>query len=222
MDFNTPFVPQTVNYFLLVIVSVILLFIASRVPWQRLIEQKRLHIWILTIFFLSLIWNLRASLDSGVNIHLLGTTLMALMFGWRLGVLAMSLVCIAACLWGNISLDNLGMAIIINAFFSITVCYFIFLLVEACLPRNVYIYLFVSSFFGAALTFILTGSLSALVLGFFQVYEWNYLFNMYLPFYYLLSFAEAFTTCGLITLLIVYYPQWVYSFRDERYLNDKV
>ena len=219
MDFNTPFLPQALNLMLLGLMLLSTLWIALKIQWHRLIEEQRLHIWIFTVYFLCLMWILRASLESGVNVHLLGTTLIALMFGWRLAVLGISVVCAAVSWWGNIAYENLSVAIFVNAYFSVSFSYFIFLVVEAVLPRNVYIYLFISSFFGAALTFILTGTLSAIVLGYFQVYEWKYLWEMYLPFYYLLSFGEAFTTCGLVTMLIVYYPKWVYSFRDERYLN---
>jgi uncharacterized membrane protein len=38
----------------------------------------------------------------------------------------------------------------------------------------------------------------------------------------LLSWPEAFTTGLMLTLLVVYKPQWVSTFDDERYLNDKM
>jgi uncharacterized membrane protein len=34
-------------------------------------------------------------------------------------------------------------------------------------------------------------------------------------------FPEAFINGALMTLLIVYYPEWVSSFNDDRYLKNK-
>ena len=67
----------------------------------------------------------------------------------------------------------------------------------------------------------ITGTVSALLLASHPAYDWRSLAQEYLPYYYLMSFAEAFVTCGLITLFVVYRPHWVYSFRDERYLKGK-
>jgi uncharacterized membrane protein len=36
-----------------------------------------------------------------------------------------------------------------------------------------------------------------------------------------MSWAEAFTSGALITVLVVYRPQWVTTFDDRRYLDGK-
>ncbi|MBL1142951.1 MAG: hypothetical protein HND53_13060 [Proteobacteria bacterium] len=195
--------------------------VVTRISWFKTYRAGILNIWMLTVFFIALLWMMRASLDSGLNIHLSGAMLMALMFGWRLGVLGMSLVCVLISLWGNSLTSNLGISFLVYAYFSISFCYLIFMIVEASLPRNVYVYLFISSFFGAAINLIMTCTVSLFVLGWQNILPWSVLFNDYMPFYSLMSFAEAFMTCGLVTILIVYRPEWVYTFRDERYLNGK-
>lgn len=164
---------------------------------------------------------LRASLPSGLNAHLLGTMLITLMLGWRLGVLAMTLVCLLVSLWGNSPLVNLGVTVLINAYLAVSICYLFFLVIEALLPRHLFIYLLLSAFFGSAINFIIVGTVSVLLLALFHAYDWHMLTHEFLPYYYLLSFAEAFISCGLITVFVVYRPEWVYSFRDERYLIEK-
>ncbi len=89
------------------------------------------------------------------------------------------------------------------------------------MPRHLFIYLFLSAFFGSAINFIIVGTVSALLLAIFGAYDWHMLVYEFLPYYYLLGFAEAFITCGLITVFVVYRPKWVFSFRDERYLKGK-
>jgi uncharacterized membrane protein len=53
------------------------------------------------------------------------------------------------------------------------------------------------------------------------VYSFDYLAENYLPFYFLMAWAEAFSTGMIITLLVVYRPEWVATFDDHRYLSSK-
>ena len=164
---------------------------------------------------------IRADIGDEYNIHLLGAMLFALMFGWQLGVLGIALVSLLVCLWGNMLWINLPLAILINAIFAVSISYLIFLLIEYLLPHNLYIYLYLSAFFGSAICYSLAGTLSALSLWLLKAQSWYSLANEYLPFLYLFSFAESFLTCGLLTMFVVYKPGWVFSFRDERYLKEK-
>lgn len=219
MDFISPFTPESVSWIFNLLAFFVFIYLITRVEWLNIKHTGILNIWMLAVFFIALLWMMRAHLHSGMNIHLSGATLMALMFGWRLGVLGMSLVCVLISLWGNSLPWNLGISFFVYACFSISFCYLFFMIIEAYLPRNLYIFLFVTSFLGAAINLIVTCTVSLFILGWQSIFPWSVLFNEYMPFYSLLSFAEAFMTCGLITILIVYRPEWVYTFRDEKYLN---
>ena len=221
MDYTFSFLPASLIWGLNLLSLTLGIAVINRTDWKGVIKEGRHTVCLVSILFLSLIWMIRAGLDSGLNIHLSGGMLITLMFGWRLGILAMSLVCVCVSLWGNSLASHLGLAILINAYLSVSLCYLFFLLIEAFLPRNLYIYLYLSAFFGSALSFIIAGTVSALLLALYAAHDWRVLVNEYLPYYYLMSFAEAFVTCGLITLFVVYRPHWVYSFRDERYLKGK-
>jgi uncharacterized membrane protein len=52
-------------------------------------------------------------------------------------------------------------------------------------------------------------------------YPFEYLRSDYLPWYLLMSWAEAFSTGAALTLLVVYRPQWVSTFDDARYITGK-
>ncbi len=221
MDFASFLMPGNINWFCNITAFFVSLYVLLRVDWLKEYRKGVFNVWIMSVFCIGLIRMLRAMVQSGINIHLSGAMLMTLLFGWRLGVLGMSLVCVLISLWGNSLSWNLGISLFIYAYFSISFCYLFFMIIEAFLPRNLYIYLFVTSFFGAAINFVITGTFSAFILWWQKIYSWSFLTSDYLPFYYLLSFGEGFMTCGLITILVVYRPQWVYTFRDERYLNGK-
>ena len=219
MDFLSLTIPAEISWFFNLSILLVSIYVISKINWSGIYNNNVLNIWITAAFCVGLIWMMRATLPSGLNIHFSGAMLMALMFGWRLGVIGMSLICVLVSLWGKSIPVNLGMSLFINAYLSVTLAYLFFLIVEAVLPRNLYIYLFITAFFGSAITFVITGTVSALLLVMFNIFPWTVLLDEYLPFYYLMGFAEAFTTCGLITLFIVYQPGWVYTFRDERYLG---
>lgn len=221
MDYTEAFLPELLIWLSSIAVLALLLAVSFRLNWMQLYKRGILNVWLFSVFALAIVWMIRAGIDDGYNVHLLGTMLFALMFGWRLGVIGISLVGVLICAWGNILLQNLPLTILVNAFFAVTLCYLIFLIIEHFLPHNLYIYLYLSAFFGAAISYCITGTLAAAMLWLFGLESWSSLANEYLPFLYLMSFAESFLTCGLLTLLVVYRPEWVFSFRDERYLEGK-
>jgi uncharacterized membrane protein len=52
-------------------------------------------------------------------------------------------------------------------------------------------------------------------------YPLGYLLDEYLPYYLLMAWSEAFATGMLITVMVVYKPEWVATFDDHRYLLGK-
>jgi uncharacterized membrane protein len=50
------------------------------------------------------------------------------------------------------------------------------------------------------------------------VYPIEHLLTQYLPFYVLMGWSEAFISGMLVTIMVVWRPQWVATFSDERYL----
>ena len=52
-------------------------------------------------------------------------------------------------------------------------------------------------------------------------YEWEYLSGEYLPYFLLLAFSEAWLSGMVMTLFVVYRPNWVLTFDDSRYLTGK-
>ena len=185
------------------------------------LTQATLNRWLWSVFLITVIWLLRVTLESGLNMHLSGGMLMALLFGWRLGFLGLCLVNTVICIISDALLINLGFALLLNALVPVSAAYLIFLLQEAALPRHLFVYIFGSAFFGSWLCNAITAITIAFCLVIFDAFEWSLLGKEFIPYYLLFGFSEAFLTAFLVTLFVVYQPDWVYSFRDQRYLDGK-
>jgi uncharacterized membrane protein len=194
-------------------------------PWKRLTDSSQMNVWMGTIVILMLMWSMKAGVRPGMNMHLLGATMFTLMFGRQLAILGL-LVVLAAVTFNGADSGGIGWTpYALNALMMVVLPVFIawsiLRLVERWLPANFFVYIFVASFFGAAINTVLTGFVATTLLGVAEVYPMDMLFGDFFLSYVLLAFAEAWLTGAAITLMVVYYPHWVGTFDDRRYLWKK-
>jgi uncharacterized membrane protein len=221
LDLTSPIFPSGIAWTANGVAAAFLVAVLLRVEWRRLAGVERLNAWLLTAAFIAVLWAIRAKVASGLNLHLSGAALFALVYGWRLATVGMALVCIAMTVAGRVLPVNLGVEFLVNGAFPVTVAYGVFLVSEAYLPRNFFVYVFVPAFFGPwATTAALAGITSTLLLV-SGAYSWWLLADAFLPFFLILGFSEGFITGFIVTMLVVYKPDWVYTFRDERYIKGK-
>ncbi|HEX8963789.1 MAG TPA: energy-coupling factor ABC transporter permease [Rhodocyclaceae bacterium] len=194
---------------------------ARTAPWKRLFDSTQLNVWLGGIVTLMLMWSMKAGATPGLNLHLLGATAFTLMFGRQLAILGLSVVMAAVTYNGGAGWDAYALNVLITAVFPCVFADALLRIVERYLPPNFFVYVFVATFFGAAMAAVSTGLVSSLVLWIAGVYPAELLFGEYFPYYILLGFAEAWLNGAAITMMVVYYPSWVGSFDDRRYLNDK-
>lgn len=186
-------------------------------PWRRLADASQLNVWLGSVVVLMLIWSMKAGVKPGLNLHLLGATALTLMFGRQLAILGLSVVMAAVTLNGAAGWDPYALNVLVTAVFPCLAAHALLRVVERYLPANFFCYIFCAAFFGAAIAVVSTGLLASLVLWLAGVYTAEMLLNDYLPYYTLLGFAEAWLNGAAITLMVVYYPDWVGSFDDRRY-----
>jgi uncharacterized membrane protein len=194
-------------------------------PWKRLADSAQLNVWLGTIVMLVLVWSMKAGVKPGLNLHLLGATMITLMFGRQLAIIGLSLVLAGVTLNGELmgraGWLAYGLNALVLAIFPVLLADGIRHLVERFLPGNFFIYVFVTAFFGAALTVMATGLFASALLWLAAVYPASTLLDDYLAYYVLLGFAEAWLNGAMITLMVVYLPHWVGSFDDRRYRLSK-
>ena len=179
--------------------------------WKSfLAAPQKQHVLFAAMVILLLIWGLKAGISPGLGFHHLGATIFTLMFGWAFAIISLSVVLAISLATQDPDWLSFG----VNGLFSIAVpvlvSYFILRFSEKRLPDNFFIYIFVVAFFGATLVLYLV-----------TAYPDATLINESIRYLPLFMFPEAFVTGMLISVFVVYRPEWVATFEDERYINGK-
>ncbi|OHX15134.1 hypothetical protein BI343_01860 [Chromobacterium amazonense] len=192
---------------------------AWRVPWRQL-DAAALNAWMGACVFDLALWLLRAGLHPGLSFHMLGAALFTLLMGPWLALLALAAVQIGLAAGGHADWLALGLNWLLTALPAVVLTGVGLHLARRFLPPHFFVYVFVNGFLAGGASLICAAACGLLVLGLAGVYPWDALLEEAVPYYFLLSWSEAFTTGLLLAVLVVYRPHWVATFDDERYLGD--
>ncbi len=173
------------------------------------------------IVLLTLVWSLKAGVKPGLGFHLLGATVFTLSFGPHLAFVGLSLVTAGITLNGAAGPFAYAANSLLLAGFGVLISQGLFRFFSQVLPKHFFVYIFVNGFLGAAITIIGVGIAATSLLGLAGAYDWDYLTSEYLPYFLLLAFSEAWLSGMMMTLFVIYRPNWVETFDDSRYLTDK-
>jgi uncharacterized membrane protein len=201
--------------------GMVLMFAVLSAPWQRLKESEQLHVFLGACVALMVLWTLRAGVLPGLNFHLLGATLLVLMFGWRLALVGLALVLAGVTLSGKSGISAYALNALTITVVPVLMSHAVQRAATRWLPAHFFVYVFVHGFFNAVIAMAVTGVVSSLAFLAGGVYGWDQLAGDYLPVYLLMVFPEAILTGTAISLMVVYRPAWVASFDDEHYLKNK-
>lgn len=199
----------------------LLVYSVRRAPWGSLKDSERFNVWLGLIVILSLIWSLKAGVKPGLSLHLLGASVFTLSCGTYLAFIGLSLVLAAVTLNGAAGWFGFALNSLLMAGIGVLASQAIYLFVDRYLPKHFFVYIFVNGFFGSALTVMAVGLGASVFLGAAGAYSFDYLVGEYLPYYLLLGFSEAWLSGMVMTLFVVYFPRWVATFDDSRYLAGK-
>jgi len=224
MNFPDGLLPETWVIGAHFLLAPILVGLLRTTPWGRLRQRPDLlGVFLLFLGGVVFLWTARAGLpqNPGLNLHLLGATVLTLAFGWPLAALGMLAALLAVTGlglsgWHAFSVNALVMVVV-----PVAVAAAIHEIVHRKLPNHPFIYIFISAFLGGALTLAgLAGAASAVLLA-SGAYGLDELVREYLRYLPLLMFPEAFVSGGILAILVVYKPEWVVTFDDERYIQGK-
>jgi uncharacterized membrane protein len=183
--------------------------------------REHVHVYLGAIVFASLIWILRAGIGSNLTFHFLGITVMTLMFGWRLALVAATAI-VTITFW---RLGSGFTAIPINTLvmggIPILITHFLLGWSQRHLPTNIFIFVFINAFLAAILSTIAVISAGSLLLWLTGTFTPYYLKTYYLPYIPLLMFPEGLINGMLTVIAVVYRPQWITAFEDARYLGAR-
>ena len=188
--------------------------------WRMLGDRKNLNVFLGAVVVVLGLWSIKAGIKPGLNFHLLGATALTLMFRPLFALLALGLVTAAISLWFGEYAAFAANWIMMGAV-PVGVTWGIYRMVERKLPNHLFVYIFLNAFFGAAIAIMSVGFLSTAFLALAGAYTLGYLLEEYLPYYLLMAWGEAFVTGMLVTMMVVWKPEWVATFDDRRYLKGK-
>jgi len=167
------------------------------------------------------LWRIKAGIEPGLNFHLLGATVFTLMFRPLLAMMAVALISAGVALWDGQYAAFAANCLIMGAL-PVGVTWAVHRLVVRWLPPNIFVYLFLNAFAGGAISMIAVGVAATLFFLGAGLYPIDHLLTEYLPFYILMGWSEAFISGMLVTVMVVWKPQWVATFSDERYLLGRL
>lgn len=191
-------------------------------PWQVLKQPERHNVLFGFCVVILMLWTIRAGTGLDPRVHILGATTFTLMFGPRLATLGLTLALLGMAVAGAVAWPTFGVNALLNAFLPVWFAHRFWRLSERFLPNHFFIYIFVVSFFGAALAFALTAVTTFGVLHAGGAAGGTALFSdQFVPMVLLLMFGEAWINGMAMTIFVVMRPAWVATFDDQRYLVGK-
>lgn len=189
-----------------------------RVKWERIADWGFGRVWHGAITFVVLLWSLKASLRDGFTFHLLGIVATFLALGLPLAITSAVLSLFVLAIIQQAAFVNIAPTFFILVAPALTVGRLVLWFVEARLPPHMFVYLFGAAFAGAGLSIAVVVPISLLTWSQFSDRSFLRVMGDYLPIAIQLGFAEAVLTGMLITIGVVYKPQWISTFDDARYL----
>ncbi len=193
----------------------------SLAPLRRFHAAGLIHFFLGSVLVLVRLWHGQVLVKPGLSFHMLGLTAITLMFGWSLAVIAASLALLGVCLNTGSGWESFALNAFIGGVVPISLTQILLILIRAYLPRHFFVYVLVNGFLTAGFVGIATGYLVTGLLVATGAYSFTQLAQGFLPFFPLMFLPEAIVNGWVMAVLVAFRPQWVYSFRDEEYLQGK-
>jgi uncharacterized membrane protein len=221
MNLSASLFPTAWHVFMAVLTILILGLAARAAPWKKLQTSSQLNLALGIAVVLMLMWSLKAGVKPGLNLHLLGAMAATLALGAELALFVLGLALTGITLNGAVEWSAWPVNFVLMVAAPIGIASVLHRLIARFLPAHFFVFIFVTSFVGSAITVLLQGFLASGAMAVAGAYTFDFLLAEYLPFFLLLGFAEAWLGGAVMTLLVVYRPDWVAAFDDKRYLLNK-
>ena len=190
--------------------------------WRRLAEPSRLNLFLGATVAVLALWQIRTGIKPGLAFHLYGIAAMTLMFGFWRASFSGVLILLANAAFGRGGWASMGADALLMAALPAAVSWGLFRLLDRWLPNHFFIYVLGNGFFGAALSVAAIGLATTAVMAISGAYPLEYLLSNYTPYAtVLISWAEAFSTGMVVTVMAVYRPAWLETFDDAKYIQNK-
>jgi len=221
MNFPATLFPESLYWGADLLYLLLMAWALYSAPWHMLRNKENLNVLLGAAVALMVLWSLKAGIHPGMSFHLLGATLLMLMFGWQFALMALTLVLFGQGLYGNIEWFSFSLNALLMAAGPVLFSFTVYRLSQYYLPKQFFVYTLFNAYFCGALTMALLVATSSTLLYCCGGYSWDDIYHRYLPFAPMMIFAEAFFTGMLATSMVLFRPEWIGSFDDRRYLKGK-
>lgn len=221
MNFSGQTFPFAVNILGYAAALAWLVWALWRLPWDRLRDNAFTHVYFGACVGALLLWSMQAGVPPMLHFHLLGVTVLTLMFGWRLAALAVTLILLGATFNGQGSWESFGVNLLAMGALPIALSATLLYLAQRRLPHNFFIYIYINAFLAAGVSILATSAIGVGLLWLTGAQTLAWLGYHYVPYFPLMVFSEAVLNGMVMTLLVTLRPQWVSSFDDNLYINGK-
>jgi len=221
MNFPDSLLPPAILWPANLLAALLLYHCIRRAPWRILGKEGLQHLWLASCAGLMAMWSIKTGIKPGLNFHMLGGTLLTLMFGPRLAIMALAAVLLGVTLAGAGGWHSLGLNLLMMGSLPVLFSYALYSQAHHKLPRHVFVYIFVDAFVTAGLSIVLLGMADTLLLALAGAYSLEYLGDNYLPYFILMGWSEAMLTGMAVALMVAYRPEWLATFNDKLYIKGK-
>jgi uncharacterized membrane protein len=224
MTFPADAIPAILQWLLHAVFAVVLVLSLRHAPWDYLRNREDSNILFASAVILWVVWQLRSDIPAteGLEFHLLMATTITLMFGWAFAFLVICAAQLLVSVQGMEAWGSFAAIAVCNGAVPIAVTVLIYHAARRWLPRHFFVYIFVCCFLAGALSMLASRLLGMALLLSGEGYT---VYQMTADGYFLMvpisMFPEAFVNGAVMTMLVVFKPHWVGSFRDQHYLQGK-
>lgn len=195
--------------------------VAARAPWGLLRANGLEAVFAGAVAAVAVLWSMSVGARPGLELHMLGATALTLIFGWRMALLAATLALVAVTVLGVYDGAAFGLHGLLLAALPVGLSHALGREVYRRLPHHFVIYVFAVAFFGSMAVIAAVVAVSAAALYLLGAYPPSVLWDDYLVMLPLIMFPEGFVTGMILTMLVVYRPEWVRTFDDRDYLDER-
>lgn len=193
------------------------------IHWRALFHNTRLqHIIGLSAVSLLGVWMIRAGISDGLGIHFYLITALHLLLGWQIAIWVAAFAMLGTIAAGAESFAGFGINMLVSVITPLLTNYLVWSWHDRSTMTNPFSFIFLVAGLGAAASVFTGGLMMTTILVGNDIYSLDTVIDQFWIYLPLIALPEATINGLIITMLIVFYPEWVRLFNTERYFDKRL
>ncbi len=204
----------------LIVTAAVIALALWKNPFRRLQDGTLQHVWLGISVAVTVLWACNTWFEDGPAIHLLGATLMVILFDWHLALIAMAAITGMAAVVLDASWPGVAVTFLVFGALPVAVSALLQKAMHAWVPRNLFVFIAGQGFLSSAVA-VAAACGAGLSLEMFLAGDARLVPSGFLLAASLLVAGEALFTGVFTILTAVYRPAWITTFDVRRYRLDR-